>query len=1360
MFLRRLLLILLLMNGRVKGADPYPIQYLGIEHGLSNNAVTCIFQDHNGFMWFGTYDGLNRYDGYDFKVFRNKFNDTNSLANNRITAITEDKQHNLWIGTTEGINLYNGLTSKMLPAYYTPYQSKSLQEIKVPISALQADEKGNIFVGTELVGLLLRSSGQTIASVVPIINDAEVITNYWVQCIKIDSGRVWVFVRDRGLFEFIPSKNELRPVNNEIRFANAMESDDHNNLWIGTSDGLYKYNLVQKALSKIFLASPGIVSVQKIVAFCFDQEKNLWIATDGGGINILNTSTGKTTYLVAGHDKFSLTSESVYAVYEDKQSRKWIGTLRGGINLIDPLKNRFKTIAQDPLRPNSLINDFVLSFHEDPEKNLWIGTDGGGLSIWNRKNNTFTNYKYEPNKKGSLSYNFITSIKRDHLGQTWIGTYGGGLNRYVPASNSFVHYKCINPSSGLENKNVWLIYEDRDKNLWASTFGKGKLYRLNRQTDKFEVYDDRLEDILSLSEDKDGNLWAGNWGQLLLLDKKTGKFVSHNIGKPVRSIYEDEAGDFWIGTEGGGLLEFDRKTGNIQRYTTANGLCNNSVLNILEHNGYLWISTFNGISRFDIRNRRFRNFYQDDGLQSNQFNYNAALILQSGEFVFGGIKGFNIFYPDSIKAFNYSAPVLISALKINNVPIDQATSYVIKTNLDKIEALKIPYDQAVISFDFASLEYSAPNKISYAYFLEGWDKDWNYTGNVRTANYTHVGEGTYRLRIKSTNAEGNWNPNELSMNLIVLPPLYRTWWAYLAYICIAGGLIYFYLRYKSRQARLMYEIKLAHVNAEKEREIHEKKLAFFTDISHEFRSPLTLIINPIKDLLNRKYKDEKIGHDLNIVHRNSRRLLSLVDQLLLFRKTETEADRLRLARLNFASICKEVYLCFTQQAESKNISYKFECANEGMEIYADPEKIEIALYNLVSNALKFTPAGGSVSFVVSESEKDVEVSIVDTGCGIPDDIGQRLFEKFYQVKRRGVPSSSGFGIGLYLVKHFVENHLGEVTYVSEVGKGTSFKLRLKKGTKHFGANTIWEEGAFAPVFLEEPLAEEPQKKTKHRLNEWVTGNQTLLIVDDNEQIRAYIAEIFEEKFMIYEAGTGEEGLKLANQHAPDLIISDIVMPGSGGIELCNSIKESPALGHIPVILLTGSSSSETKLKGVEHGADDYITKPFEKDLLIARVANLLKNRNTLQRYFYNEITLQKNPLKISTEYKEFLERCIAIVEEHLEEDDFNIKRLAIEIGMSHSNLYKRVKSISGQSVSSFIRFIRLRKAAEIFINSPLNVNETAFQVGIMDVKYFREQFFKLFGMNPSDYIKKYRKVFAKSYKLNERVLSPEVTPEE
>ncbi|HJT74351.1 MAG TPA: ATP-binding protein, partial [Chitinophaga sp.] len=740
-----------------------------------------------------------------------------------------------------------------------------------------------------------------------------------------------------------------------------------------------------------------------------------------------------------------------------------------------------------------------------------------------------------------------------------------------------------------------------------------------------------------------------------------------------------------------------------------------------------------------------------DGLLGNQFNYNAALALPSGEFIFGGIRGLNIFYPDSLQYSSNMPGVLLTGLKIDNTPVEQAGQYVTQSTQDRVLALKIPYNKAVIAFDFAAQEYTAPDKIDYAYYMEGWDKDWNYVGKSRTANYTRLHEGSYTFRLKTTNAEGIWNKQEYTLKIVVLPPWYRTLWAYLSYLAIIGGLAYLYLRYKAQKTKLDFDIRLARLETEKEKELNEKKLAFFTNVSHEFRTPLTLTINPVKEILNSA--DKPAGNSLDVVYRNARRLLSLVDQLLLFRRADSETDKLKITHLNFHDLCKEVYLCFSQQARARNINYTFICDNPLLEVYADREKIEIVLFNLLSNALKFTPENGTVSFIVTEDQKDITVSISDSGCGISESARQRLFEKFYQVKEKNQPGKAGFGIGLYLSKHFIESHGGHISFTSTEGQGTSFMVCLRKGISHFAGQYIFEELAESPVLLEElmgniptemPLAEKEQGPA---MDDIISGKRTMLVVDDNPEIRDYLRLLFREKFLFHEADNGTDGLQLAREHCPDIIISDVLMKGMTGVELCDAIKQDPSLGHIPVILLTANPSQETKLRGIECGADDYIVKPFEKELLIARIDNILQNRNALQGYFFDKITLKKNSDRISSEYKDFLERCIGIVEDNLDKDNFNIKVLASEIGMSHSNLYKKVKSISGHSVNAFIRFIRLRRAAVLLLSTDCNINEAAFGVGISDMKYFREQFSKLFGMTPSAYMKKYRGSFNKDFNV-------------
>lgn len=1409
-------------------ASGYPVStYLGIEQGLSNNSVRCIYQDHNGFMWFGTYDGLNRYDGYDFKIFRNNFKNNQSLINNWINAISEDANGNLWIGTRQGACIYQPLSNKFFPVYYYT-NSKKVEKLTSVIRDIKSDHQGNMLVATDNMGLLFFEKGQNIAYRIPLPNQANY--SYDVPAIKIGrNNRVWFFANGNGLCSFDYQFKKGAIVNSTVRSANCIESDE-NYLWLGTAIGVYRYNLHSKAFDRAYNKENKKLNFSDVVGFTLDKSNELWIATNGGGVNILNTQNDQTQFLVNKNEPNSLSSNSVYAIWVDHQSRKWIGTLRGGINVIDPYKERFQTVVSNPAASNTLISNYIFSFYEAPNSDLWIGTDGAGLSVWNRSLNKFTNYQHEAGSPSSLSDNFITDIKSDFENNIWIATYKGGINRF--SDGRFEHYPFVDGNDiQIRLRPLILnLLEDVDKNFWAASLQYG-LFKFNRQKNVFESFDNKLRDLFVLKEDKNHVLWAGNLSGLIRIDKANKKDAFFSIGKPVRSILEDKAGNFWIGSEGGGLILFDRQKGKIiSRYTTDEGLCSNSILNILEdEEGNLWMSTFNGIAKFNTKNKTFKNYYQSDGLQSNQFSYNAALKLKSGEFAFGGVKGFTLFKPENISAINTNPKIFLTNIKVANTLVEEDHSLQTKISSNRIELIKVPYNKAILSFEFAALEYSSPGKIQYASYMQGWDRNWNYSGNTRKVVYTHLSEGTYTFRVRSTNAEGQWNKDEVQIKIIILPPWYRSWWAYTIYALLIGSAIYFYLQYRARQTKLQYEVKIAKLNAEnersekerslaelemerielekreaelalekaekerslaelavekaelekeraererehaerekeriineKEREVNEKKISFFTNISHEFRTPLTLIINPVKDLLKKNYDQQiKDDGDLNIVYRNARRMLSLVDQLLLFRKAESGLDKIKPSKLNLHDLAYEVYLCFVHQAKAQNIKYVFDCPNKNLEIYADREKLEIILYNLLSNALKYTPDRGDISLSIEDAKKNVVVRVEDNGAGIPAEIGEKLFDKFYQAERTKTNSKAGFGIGLFLVKHFTEQHGGTVSYKSQEGQGATFLLTLQRGKEHFGADVIISETEKSPAFIgllkEEPLLEEKSEETAP-IVEVVSEKKSILIVDDDESIRQYLVRMFKEGYLIHQADNGTAGLKAAQKYLPDLIISDIHMQGMNGIELCKTVKGNEQLSHMPVILLTGATSDELKLKGVEGGADDYIVKPFDSKLLTARVTNLLKSRTTLQKYFYNEITLNKTDVKISPDYKEFLDKCISVVESHLEDDNFTVKTLLGEMGMSHSNLFRKVKSVSGQSVNVFIRFIRLRKAAELFINTNYNVNETAFMVGINDVKYFREQFNKLFGMNPSEYIKKFRKLHGKQYTVNKESINPD-----
>jgi signal transduction histidine kinase/ligand-binding sensor domain-containing protein/DNA-binding response OmpR family regulator len=1396
-------LILLLYFQQLFATDNPRIIRLGVERGLSNNSIRCIYQDIDGFLWVGTYDGLNRYDGYTFKTFRNKLNDSFSLPHNYIYSIGQDLQKNLWVGTGQGLCVYNNLSSKFSPAYFFPYGSGRREKITAHVDGVVCDKMGNLFIATNGRGLLVQFAETNTAIQVPLKIGKDNKLGYSVTSEIDEKGRVWLLVSGMGLFRYDYASKQILFVNDSVKFFHNLVADKEDNLWIGTANGLYKYSIAANSYVKTYTSQSGELTSNNVGSLAFDKKDNLWIGTEGGGVNVLNPRSGSIEYILPGENSQSLSSESISAIYHDNESRHWLGTLKGGINILDPQISQFQTVSHDPLNLNSLVNNFAATFFEDANSNLYIGTDGGGMSIWNRKTNNFQHFRHSASSPGTLSSNKVTSIIEDHRKNIWIATFGGSVNKFNRATGSFEIFRCINAVTGIENKNVWRLFQDSENTLWATTFGNGKLYRFNYELNQFEMFSQTLYDLISFIEDRNGVLWAGNSHQLIKIDRKNERHGFFEMGKPVRAIFEDKNENLWVGTEGGGIILFNRSTGKIEsQYSDADGLCNNSVLNILEDGkDNLWLSTFNGLSRFNPSKKSFTNFYQSDGLQGNQFLYSSAIRLRSGELAFGGINGFTLFSPENIFPRSYMPPVFITGLRVNNSFVSENSRYINSVSGNYINSLRIPYDDAVLSVDFAALEYSSPSKITYGYFLEGWEKNWNYTQNLRTANYTNLREGKYTLHIKSTNAEGAWNDRETILKIEVLPPWFRSWWAYLVYVCLGGGLLYLYLRYKTRQTRLEYQVEILRLNEEneraeretsqallgmekaererseaelalakaekakgevqleaqriiieKERELSDKKATFFSSISHEFRTPLTLVLNPVKDLLVKKQGSVEAEGELKLIYHNARRMLSLVDQLLLFQKAESGMDRLRISRIDLNVLVKDVYLSFTQMAKSKKINYQLDLAEPGLYIYADREKLEIIFYNLLSNAFKYTPEGGNIHFHVSYGHNDTTIEIQDSGTGIAREAREKLFDKFYQADR----AKTGFGIGLFLVKHFVEAHKGDLSFTSEPGKGTSFSVRLPFGLEHLDEDVIDEpqgESRLLNELIEDTdELEMADSNTEKAAASLTSDGRSILVVDDNAQIRQFVARVFKNQFTVYEGRSGEEGLEMARQYQPDVIISDVVMDGMTGIELCKIIKGDTTLGHIPVILLTGNSFSDARLRGVEGGADDFITKPFEKDLLIARVTALLKSRNNLQRYFYNEITLQQNPLKISAEYKEFLDNCIAIVEKHIDDDQFSIMILARELGMSYSKMNKKIKAVSGQPANAFVRFIRLRKAAELFINTNYNISETAFQVGINDIKHFREHFTKLFGMKPSQYIDKFRKHLGKQYSLNEKIV--------
>ncbi|RXK83626.1 hybrid sensor histidine kinase/response regulator transcription factor [Filimonas effusa] len=1348
------LLLICLLNPFILLSQDYAVRYLDIGQGLSNNSVMNIYQDAQGYMWFGTYDGLNRYNGYDFEVYRNNIGDTNSLLSNSIYCITGDAANNLFVGGQIGVSVFNAARSKFSRLWYTPAGKTSAEPVSDIVHHVKALGNNALLVGSHNLGLLLFRQGAThTGEQVPLVAGSKKSYRYNVSGIEpVSDHEAWIFIDKKGLYFFNSKTAELRAVNTQLTQTTCIRKDSTGRLWLGTNDGLYCLESKTGALLSGFL--PPHHSVVNVLV---EKQGSLLLGTDGAGVWQLPYGTAKATPLKGNLVTPLVKSNAVWSIFEDRDGRKWFATLRGGISVMEPAGKFFTHIKYNNAAGPA--DNFILSFCEDRSGNVWIGTDGAGLRYWNRKNNSFSTIP-----AAHISSSFITSMVYDDQEDLWISTWSGGINRMKKGTGNIERFTCYNPVTKQQEPNIWLLYKDSHKNIWASATNQGSLYLFNREWQQFQLFDPVVKDIQSMIETRDGNMWMGDYNSLYRIDPLSHNRQVYSIGYPVRSLLEDKTGRLWVGTQEGGLLLFDRRTGNYKRFTQKDGMPSNTVLRLLEdQQGYLWMSSYNGISRFDPAKTVFQNFSQSDGLQSNQFSFNAGLALSSGEFLFGGINGFNIFSPSGLSGHSIPLTPLLSGIAVNNNPITGDNMLERTPGKAGIRSIRLPFEQANLSLDFVALNYSGSDKVNYAYLLEGWDKDWNYTGKSRRANYSRLHEGSYIFKVKVSDDGGRWGNETSLLQVQVLPPWYRTWWAYLLFFMMVTGVLYGYIIYARRQERLRYEVRLAHLEGEKEKELAERQLSVFTNIAHEFRSPLTLIINPLKKAISGKNDPDakaQQADDLAAAHRNARRLLGLVDQLLLFRKTDSGAYQLQISKVDLVNLCNDVFLCFKNLAREKNIRYHFEAPGDPVFAAVDFEKLEIAVFNLVANAFKFTPDGGAIRITLSAAHDQATISVSDTGPGIALADQERIFEKFGQGSTR-TPGKTGFGIGLFLSRNFVEKHRGTIACQSEPGNGAAFIIKLPlqlEAIEQATNNPHTPQGK--TELVEEMMADDTAAHTETgpvvanvvkpaaasrisgvSVDDLVTEKSVILIVDDNEELRSYLLRLFSDKYLVLGSSNGADALQLAKERMPDLIVSDISMDGMDGLELCRHIKETEELSHIPVILLTAATGIETKLQGISGGADDFITKPFDSDILLARAATLLKNRSQLRKYFLNSITLRENSFKVPVEDQEFLKQCIQLVEAGIGKEDFNIKSFARSMGMSHSALYTRIKALSGQTVNAFIRSIRLRRAAVLMLTENMNVTEAGFQVGFEDVRYFREQFTKLFGMTPSDYIKKYRNSF-------------------
>ncbi|MEO7214675.1 two-component regulator propeller domain-containing protein [Mucilaginibacter sp.] len=1354
-----------------------------LKDGLSFGIVNSISQDADGFMWFATSDGLNRFDGSTFKVFKTIAGDTTGLSSNFVQKIFSDRAGNVWVSSRDGLSKLNARSEK-----FTHYNLRNHNVVKNDVDNIAQAGSGNLWIASYGSGFsyFKTNSGDFISYSRK--NLPQLTSDRIVSILEDSKGLLWLGTQDGGINVFhqkngkvigkasISSKFGSKPVGR----INEIFEDHVHNIWIATSNGLLYYDRDSDNFTQ-FQTTQKEIKSNTYIALNEDKENNLLIGLQDGGLYKLplktfraNTADFKLTPVV-GDDGYNMTQRSVQNIYLDRHQNIWLGTYGEGVYMISSISEKFTRIQKihEDAAGKSLVRFYGMC--QDNNGLLWFGTDGDGI-YKTRPDGSIVKRYYADGRPGSLTDNAILTGYRDREGNLWFGTYAKGLFRYNADTDSFTNYSHkANDAATLGASDVRVIYQDRQRNLWIGSNGGG-LSLFNAASGTFTNYTPANStlssyDVRAITEDDKGNLLVGTYGGSLdYLDVKTKKFSSYFTvaqekrflpGQVIFALYLSRD-KLWVGTEGDGLLVYDTGKHTFQYFNEKNKLANNTVYAIQQAaDQSVWISTNKGLSNIDLDKNSVKNFDQSNGLQAGQFNVGSVIYdKQNHAMYFGGTEGLNIFNTEAVNKNYFKPKVVLTSLQVfgneQEEHDEHGNGIALSKAINENRQLVLQPDQSVFSIQYTSLNYAYPQKGEFAYKLEGLDKTWNFVGNQRSAIYRYLPPGSYTFKVKCSNQDGVWFNDYATLQIRILPPWYKTWWAYLCYALAVVLVIYYYLQYRANQAHLKYEIKLAQLSAEKDKELNERKLSFFTNISHEFRTPLTLIINPIKELL---YHEREVDtSSLNIVYRNAKRLLSLVDQLLLFRKADSEAGTLTICRLNIVELCKEVFLCFTHQAKAKGLNFEFICADQHIELFADREKMEIALFNLISNAMKFTPAGGSVKVLLMQQNDRVNIEVVDTGSGIQKETEAKLYSQFYQQESGKGPSVGGFGIGLFLVKKFIEGHSGTIKHENNEGGGAKFTISLFKGRNHLSNQVIYEDSETTSVLLQELVATEMVESAAAEANNLLTEDpeasaelKSILIIDDNNDIREYLKLLFKNDYKVHSAINGREGLSIVKEVLPDIIISDVMMDEMTGIELCTAIREDINISHIPVILLTSSASPEIKLKGIEGGADDYISKPFDKELLKARVAGILRNKNNLQKYFYNEITLNSTNQKIPAEYKTFLDNCIKVVEKHLMDPDFNIQTLAGELGISHSSLYKKIKFISGQSANGFIRFIRLRKAAEILINSRHNIFETSCLVGINDIKYFREQFKKVFGINPSQYMKKYRKNLADDMVPNEFV---------
>jgi len=1353
----------------------YSFDHLTVEEGLSQSTVLAITQDTKGFIWIATRDGLNRYDSHNIKVYRNNFDDPSSITSNAVSSLLIDCKGQLWIGTDKGICIYNPDKDNFKHIVNVSGKFSSLSNND--IFAIYEDRDKNIWVGTRN-GLNLLVGGDT-SKIIRIYHNPKIkgsLADSYARTIFQDKkGDIWVGTI-KGLSQFKAKRQNEYTITNYLyaennpntisdNWINSIGEVDNETLWIGTEKGGLnifdrKNNIFYSSRNKA--KNPQYQSIiskvgQQIRIIKKDNNGQYWIGAIGGlyVYDPLNRQIHE--YYTNSDNPSSLSDNSIRSIFIDRDGSYWIGTYYGGVNIFNQMSKQFDHFKQ-PGKNSPLLFKIASALYEDFEHNLWFCIEGEGIIHWNPQKNTYETYKHKAEDPTSISNDNVKCIYPDGHEGLWIGTFNG-LNYFSFKTKKFTQYhaEAGNPNS-IPSGRVYDIKSDVEGVFWIATNGGG-LYSYNKLTKKIETFHVSEKNINTLysdyltclSFDSRGRLWIGSSTGLnikypngrITQFKATSNSKETVDGKFVLFVYEDHLKRIWAGTRGGGLFLFNEKSSDFQNFTTENGLPGNNIFGMLEdEHGFLWLSTENGISKFDPGKNKFLNYNKNDGVICKEFNYNSYLKDHSGNMYFGGYNGIVIFDPDNIRT-NTAVPTMVfTKLKLfNNSSKTEPKNRLSEQSITTAKSVTIKSFQNVFTIEFSLLNFINPEKNQYEYKLEGFEENWK-KASTPEATYMNLAPGKYTFLVKGCNNDGIWNETPIAITIRVLPPLWKTWWAYIIYILILFFISAFFVRFTRVRLKLEQELYLEHLENTKQNELHQSKLRFFTNISHEIRTPLTLIISPLENLIANWEGEVEIKKRLLSINNNARRLLRLINQLLDFRKQETGNIHLKVTEANIVKFTDEIIQSFKEYAILKKIELYFHSANSEINAYFDRSELEKVFYNLLTNAFKFVPEkDGRVDVWIKSDNKWVTFIIEDNGKGISREHLDKIFDRFYQVENTGM-EDFGFGIGLSLAKGIIELHHGEISVQSTESTATSngktvFTVKIPLGQEHFNKQEISNDIQTADQiesYVDLDPTENVRHASFHTLNPLETNKYTLLIVDDNIEIRDFLTERLKRNYSILEAEDGEQAWNIAVKDVPDLIISDVVMPKLDGITLTNRLKNDERTSHIPVILLTARNELSNQLEGLETEADSFLTKPFNINVLELKIRNILRSYNKLKARYSRIVTLEPVNTEITGPEEKFLQRLMLVIEKHIADTEFNVAKLVDEIGMSRPVLFRKLKALTDMSIIDLIRTTRLKKAASLLKQKKMTIAEVSYAVGFTDSKYFSKAFRQQYGKTPSEYM--------------------------